>query len=278
MNLGVLHIRKSLIFLSLILSGCLSSYGQTYEVGIFLGGSNYQGDLAPDLVLGETHGAFGVQFRQNLSPYFAFNYSINYGKISGDDNNFSYLAQRNLNFHSSIVEGSFQVEFNFFKYAIGLKPKKFSPYLFTGLSVFTFDPRTTYNGNDVALRPLHTEGQGTYDGAPGLYPKNNFAIPIGAGFKIKLSRYFQMTIHGSYRTTFTDYLDDVSGTYADKEALSQQFGDLSVALSDRSGEKTGKYIGTKGRMRGNPQNNDWYIFAGFGITYIIKDPDCPRRY
>lgn len=168
MNFRLLHIRKLLICIPMLI-GSFVSFGQTYELGVFLGGSNYQGDLAPDLVLGETHGAFGIQFRQNLSPFFSFNYSANYANISGNDNNFSYLATRNLNFHSKIYEGSFQVEFNFFKYAVGLKPKKFSPYVFTGISVFAFDPRTTYNGNDVALRPLHTEGQGTYDGAPGEY-------------------------------------------------------------------------------------------------------------
>ena len=44
-----------------------------------------------------------------------------------------------------------------------------------------------------------------------------------------------------YRNTNTDYLDDVSGNYVNKGTTQT----VSKALADRSGEKTGVYIGTR---------------------------------
>jgi hypothetical protein len=251
------------------------SFAQSWEVGLFAGASNYQGDLAPDLVLSESHAALGLSLKQNISPYFAFTYNLNYGAISGNDNNFKPLAPRNLSFESNILEFSPQVEFNFFNFHLGLRPKKFTPYVFTGLSVFYFDPKTTYDGKKYSLRKMSTEGQGAIDGAPKRYNQLQLAIPIGGGLRFMLNENWHLYVHGSYRATFTDYLDDVSGTYVNLGLLSEKAGPIPAKLSDRSGEiNGGNYLSFPGKQRGNPTNKDWYIFTGITISYVIKDPSC----
>ena len=65
------------------------------------------------------------------------------------------------------------------------------------------------------LRPLGTEGQGS-EAYPGRKPYNNiaFCIPLGVGFKYNLNPSLNLGFEITYNFTTTDYLDDVSTTYA----------------------------------------------------------------
>src|SRR5687768_4422527 len=173
------------IFIFLLLP--FATFSQSWEIGLFGGASNYQGDLAPDIVLGETHPAVGLSVKQNLSPFFAFTYNLNFGSVSGNDNNFKYLVNRNLSFESNILEFSPRVEFNFFKFGLGLRPKRFTPYVFSGITVFYFDPRATMDGKEFNLRKMSTEGQGVVDGAPKKYSPLQIAVPIGGGMRFSLN-------------------------------------------------------------------------------------------
>ena len=65
------------------------------------------------------------------------------------------------------------------------------------------------------------------------------------------------------RKTFTDYLDDVSGTYPDWETT-QAFNKNTIKFTDRSKNASSNV----NKMRGNPRTKDWYFF--FGITLNIK--------
>ena len=246
----------------------------SWEVGAFLGVSNYQGDLAPDMVPSETHLALGIALRQNVNPYFAFTYELTYGRVSGNDNNFESLKTRNLSFYSDIVEIAPMVQFNFFHYALGLSPKHYTPYFMTGIAMFHFNPMTEYNGHTYTLQKLGTEGQGIVQGAPGKYQLWAFSVPMGLGMKFKINDQWNFDIHAAYRMTFTDYLDDVSGVYADRETIRQK-DKIAAALSDRSGEVNGQYIGYPGRQRGNPDNNDGYFFAGVSLFFVIPPEYCP---
>jgi opacity protein-like surface antigen len=266
---------KRLLYISILLFFVPAiGKAQDLEAGIFLGASNYQGDLAPDVVLGESHPAIGFAIKQNLSPYFAMRYELNYGTISANDTNSKSLKPRNLNFQSTLVDLSAQVEFNFYRFGVGLRPKRFTPYVFTGVSLFYFNPTTQFNGETEKLRLYTTEGQTVLDGAPKEYSNWQIAIPVGVGFKFNLSEKWNLFVHASYRLTFTDYLDDVGGYYPDKKALIEKASLLSAQLTDRSGEKNGKYVGYTGRMRGNPDNYDRYLFAGVTITRIIPNRIC----
>jgi hypothetical protein len=69
----------------------------------------------------------------------------------------------------------------------------------------------------------------------------------------------------SMRKTFTDYLDDVSGTYTNQDVMLQERGEVAAALSNRSigGERK------VGSDRGNSTQNDNYSFAQLTISYRI---------
>ena len=63
---------------------------QTLEAGILGGVSMYSGDLTPDgvgLYLQESHPAVGFFSRMNFSDKFGARFSVNFAKVSGDDNN-----------------------------------------------------------------------------------------------------------------------------------------------------------------------------------------------
>jgi hypothetical protein len=72
------------------------------------------------------------------------------------------------------------------------------------------------------------------------------------------------------RKTFTDYLDDVSKTYADPLILASENGPMSPVLADRSTLAFGENPDKTGLQRGNSTTKDWYSFAGVFITYKIK--------
>jgi len=139
--------------------------------------------------------------------------------------------------------------------------------------VFFYNPRTDYEGDWYDLQPLGTEGQGT-TGYPDRTPYSltQLAIPFGVGFKFSLSKNASLGIEYGIRKTFTDYLDDVSTTYADTSGLKAENTRIAMLLSDRSG----RYY-PEGYNRGDENNKDWYTFLGVTLTFKINgsSKDCP---
>ena len=69
------------------------------------------------------------------------------------------------------------------------------------------------------------------------------------------------------RKIFTDYLDDVSGSYVNLDALLLENGNLSAQMADRSlGE------GRASGSRGNGSTKDWYSMFGAMITFSLGKP------
>ena len=77
----------------------------------------------------------------------------------------------------------------------------------------------------------------------------------------------------SARKLFTDYIDDVSGNYADVRDIRGQRGELAAALADRSVEPK---IGLEGRQRGNGKNNDTFMLLNVGLMYYFGHIRCPQ--
>ncbi|MEO6758442.1 MAG: hypothetical protein ABIO24_03240, partial [Saprospiraceae bacterium] len=69
-----------------------------------------------------------------------------------------------------------------------------------------------------------------------------------------------------------DYIDDVSGTYADVRDIKAQRGEIAAAFADRSGEPK---IGLPGRQRGNGKKNDTYALVNIGVFYYFGSIRCP---
>ena len=250
------------------------------EVGIFLGGAYYIGDLNPLVHFGpQTKPAGGILFRYNINSRLALRANMLFGNIQADDALSTSPAQqqRNLNFRSRISEFSVQAEFNFLDYQIGNEKRKFSPYLFLGIAGFSFNPVAVYGNYKFTLQPLGTEGQGLPGGSSKKkYRLTQISIPFGVGIKTNLSKNIGLSIEWGMRKTFTDYLDDVSTNYYSPAVLAAARGAVAAAASDPSIGTDPVYTNV-GRQRGNPTTKDWYAFAGIGLTLKLKEkrPPCP---
>jgi hypothetical protein len=265
--------RKIVFSLLLLITSISSSVnGQSREMGIMLGVMNYKGDLQKATYASENNlPGFGFLYRRSYSNHWAFKTAISYGHIKADDaqSDDAFNQNRNLNFKSSILEGTGQFEFNFFPYQTANPSTIFTPYMSVGLSVFRFNPKAYYNGGYVELQPLGTEGQGTLANPDkDLYKRTNLAFVFGGGFKWKIGRRWSVVLESIVRKTYTDYLDDVSGVYADPNAIRVEYGKTAYYLSDRSIVKN--KAGNIGRQRGDNTNRDWYHFTGIQFTYTLS--------
>lgn len=252
-------------FLAVILL-CSNGFSQTkrrsfkqHELGFLIGGSYYIGDLNPRKHFNLTRPAGGIFYRYTPNYRYAFRGGINFGTIVGDDSQSDDQdqLQRNLNFKSNITEFNVMAEFNFLEYRISNDKYKFTTFLFLGADVFMFKPQAHMDVYWVDLQPLHTEGQKKG------YKLTQFSIPFGIGMKMNVSRMVGIGLEWGPRKTFTDYLDDVSGTYPDPDVI-PFVKNNAARLSDRS-KNAGSNVN---EQRGNPRTKDWYFF--FGVTLNIK--------
>jgi hypothetical protein len=269
--------KKALILFFTLIS--LYSYAQRSELGLFAGGSYYLGDLNPTRHFGNTSPAFGAVYRYNLNLRWALKFNAIYGTLVGDDaSKAGFDKERNLSFKSRLLDFSAQIELNFLPYFTGSGKYSFTPYIFTGLAVYSHNPRAKYNGEWYDLQPLGTEGQGTtaYPSRQ-TYALTQVAFPFGIGFKYSLTKHLCIGAEWSMRKTFTDYLDDVSTTYVDPIQLEAEKGPVAAALSNRALNTPGTPPIEPGKARGNSSTKDWYSFAGITLTMQIvtkKDHGC----
>ena len=71
------------------------------------------------------------------------------------------------------------------------------------------------------------------------------------------------------RKTFTDYIDDVSKTYYDNDAIKSHSGETAAHLADPSlPPREGQTLA--GEQRGDPRDRDAYMFAVFSLHYKIR--------
>lgn len=269
-NQNQIKMKKSIVFV-LALAFALSLSAQRSEVGLMLGTSYYLGDLNYSTHFGLTQPAGGLIYRYNLNPRWAMKMNALYGQVVGDDaSDVGENPQRNLSFKSHVLEFSAQMEHNFFRYFTGSKKSRFSPYIFGGVSIFSFNPKAEYDGEWYELQTLGTEGQGTTQYPERkLYSLTQVSFPFGIGFKYSLSRSVCIGGEWGLRKTFTDYLDDVSTTYADPDVLLAENTEIAMILADRRVQLDLDPF-EEGVQRGDSKNKDWYSFAGLFLTFKIK--------
>lgn len=249
------------------------SFSQRLSLNFFGGVANYEGDLQnkfftfsqPKLTIG---GGLSYQLSDRLSVRTG----ITFGAVTSDDKKNPNLAVRNLNFSTSITELHLAAEYDLFN----LDEASFTPYFFAGIAVYHFNPYTfDTTGTKYFLQPLSTEGQGFYlNRKP--YNLTQFAIPFGGGIKFPLNNSISIGLELGLRKLFTDYLDDVSTTYADPDMLLANRGPKAVELAYRGAElPNGATYPTANSKRGEPKNKDWYYFTG--ITLSLKLPGAGER-
>ncbi|RZJ79416.1 MAG: hypothetical protein EOO47_10865 [Flavobacterium sp.] len=252
--------------LSILISNI--SFAQQIELGLNAGGASYMGDLNqynPVKITGLSAGAF---VKVNFDPYWAVGLHYNYGKVKGADSlsKFAQERDRNLSFYTPLNEVSLLLNFNFIDLFSPAAKKRLSPYLFAGVGILNYEPKTKYQGEEYLLRLYNTEGQTEN------YKKFTVTIPFGGGVKYRYTEHLTIFGQAGFRSPLTDYIDDVSGVYPNRNSWPN--GGLGPVLSDRSGEKTGLYLGDPGTQRGDFRKRDNYMFVGIGISYTFVSQKC----
>ena len=185
-------------FFFALLSCCCftATQAQINELGVFVGGSNFIGDVGSTQYINPNSPALGLIYKWNKTPRHSWRFSYIQAKLIGNDKN-SDDKQRNsrqLDFQNNIKELSGGIEFNFFDFDLNKKlDKKISPYFFTGLSFLLFK-RMEYPST-------------TNSDANQVSSGKNYAIPLIIGVKSNLTSNFVLGFEIGARYSFTDDLD-----------------------------------------------------------------------
>lgn len=263
-------IHTIIILLSFILI-VRSSYSQEIDkslsIALYPGIINYQGDLNPNsFTFQKIHLSTGIVLRKPLGRWLAVRAGAGFGKLEAADKwNRDYLKCRNLSFKSNITEAHIALEFTF----PDISTHKISPYVHSGIAVFHFNPWAyDSEGKKIFLKHLSTEGQGLPE-YPGQkpYKLTQAAFVFGGGLKFSITNAFIIGIEMSQRKTFTDYLDDLSSDYVDRDVLYNARGPKAIELSYRcnSTDENRPLYPNQGDQRGNPHEMDWYYFVGINL-------------
>lgn len=263
-----------------------SNFEKHSDISFGIGTSNYYGDIAPfnrpiQSTLQNIRWNASFNFTRHFSPHLSGRVGFTWARIAADDNKFEgvpglgQLYMRNAHFRNDIKELAVTGIYNLIPESRSFRNRdKIIPYVFAGIAVFHHNPEakvpTDYVGSEasvgewVSLQPLSTEGQGLngYPNQP--YNLISVSIPFGVGIRYKLNRTWDLGFEAGVRYTFSDYLDDVGGYYADPQDL-LQVSTLSAAMGHRENEKiaalSGKdreafirnYYATQG-TKGSPPN------------------------
>jgi hypothetical protein len=272
---------RKLLFIFVLATAPFVGFGQyLWDFGGHVGASNYLGemggkagtrkDFVADMKLSKTQFTFGAFGRYKVNPILAVKLAADWTRIGGAD----YLSSnpgrvgRNLSFQDDIIDMELTAQVFFvdvpdlghtYRYR-----NDFRMYAFAGIGGFYYNPKTHYDGHWVPLRPLQTEGK--------HYGIINASIPLGIGLYFTIDKKHRIGWEFNWRTTFTDYLDDVSTVYADPANLSSA---EAIALANRRGELPASaapdarnYL--PGTKRGDPSHNDTYLTMSLNYSYIIR--------
>ena len=236
-------------------------YGPT--VGLGVGMFKFYGDIL-DANYGNpliSNIGYDLHVHQQLNSFLTAKFYVLFGTLSANERS----ANRNLNFKSKITVGGFALMYNFDQ----LLPKDriVSPFISLGIESVEFHSKTDlYDefGNeynywaDGSIRNMPESDPNAanaiiiqrdyfyetdmrelnYDGN-GKYPERTFAIPLGVGAKMHMTKNIDFTVGTSFHFTFSDLIDNVN--------------------SKSSGER----LGSQTRNGGN----DNFLMTSFSVSY-----------
>lgn len=236
---------------------------QVMEVGVAGGLAYYIGDIVPGRHFEQSDFAFGASLRYYQNSRWAFRFQYSNINISASDANSFVRPERGLAFSSKVNDFALLAEFNFFDYMTGGKSRigKVSPYIFGGLSFFTFNP---VHPDGTELQPLKTEGA-TYN----LY---SFSIPFGLGVKYSLGKRIGVTLEWRIHKTFTDYLDDIHGIYPQNDVV----GTNGYNYTDPNNNYEPGMQRGHGTAESILVNSDWFSMLGLTISYKFNLPQSKK--
>lgn len=267
-------------------------HAQNLRLHVAGGMANYTGDIQEktiDLRQAKWAATFGCTY--DITDRIALRADYSVAKVGADDkkSNKRALLARNLNFFTQLNEFTLTTSYDFFRF------RDYQLYVFGGVGVYSFNPYTFDSLNKkIFLAPLSTEGQGLPE-YPDRHPykTTQFNIPFGGGIKYIASDNFYIALEISTRKLFTDYLDDLSTTYADYNKLLMERGAQAVALAFRADELPphNRSYPKENALRGYSSGKDGYYFiqlrASFAISWfdnssgsggVLRRLGCPSRF
>lgn len=250
------------------------------EFGGSIGLAHYFGDLNTTANISKPKFSAGIFFVKQFNNYVGLKVAADYARLGYSDiySQNEVQRRRNLSFNTNLWEASLSGYFNFFKFMPGVEGYHYTPYVSLGIGVFSYDPYAYLGGQKYYLRTLGTEGQGrdtSLNRSP--YSTMGVSFPLTVGFKYSINSSINVFGEIGYRFTNTDYIDDVSTTYADPlsfPTLPDGSPSPEFLLQDRSYEY-GTPIGVKGRQRGNSLQKDAYVMLHFGVSVNLSSYKCP---
>ncbi|KLT71741.1 MULTISPECIES: DUF6089 family protein [Flavobacterium] len=188
----------------------LTLSAQINEIGVFLGGSNFVGDVGKTTYIAPEKPAFGILYKWNRSPRHSYRFSYTQSTVIGNDldSKETGRSNRGYKFKNNIKELSAGLEFNFFDFNLHDYHPKVTPYLFSGLSFFNYDDLYISGGQTRKIKN-----------------SNSFAIPIILGIKSNITPHLILAAEAGVRYTFTDNIDGSNPSNGNLAPL--RFGNLN---------------------------------------------------
>jgi len=189
---------------------CITSFGQIHEIGVFVGGSNYIGDVGTMDYFAPNDMALGILYKWNKSTRHSWRFSYKMASITAKDveSNAPNRNLRGFEIKNDIKELSAGLEFNFLDFDLHQSDFVWSPYVYTGLSAFVYDETYIINKENEED-----------------YQDYSFAIPMVVGIKAKITNHLVLGLETGARYTFTDNLDGSNPENENFETL--KFGNLN---------------------------------------------------
>jgi hypothetical protein len=209
-----------LIYFIVFLGHPFSAAAQQFEIGMFVGGSNYIGDLEyPERFLSQTGIAYGGLVRYNIDPNWTVSGGFKIGLLQGSDAN-TRNEIRGFSFTNDFSEVSVLLEWNFLGSPAVSRNGTFSarvePYLFIGgaIAFCTVKPKMP------PFTFLDSERK-----------EKVFALPAGGGLKFRLSEEFTCGLELGNRFTNSDFLDGFSHNVNPKTKDWYLFGGVTLSYT-----------------------------------------------
>jgi hypothetical protein len=179
---------------------------------LYLGGSNFIGDVGATDYIAPKNLTIGGIYKWNRSPRHSYRISLLFSELEGIDKNSDDPSRqiRGLEFNSQIIELSAGMEFTFLDFNLHKGGFVSTPYLYTGVTVTKHD--NFFLANSGQLEPEGTESFA-------------YGIPMVVGYKAAIAQHFVLAFEIGARYTFSDEID---GSVPDAEELqSKSFGNLN---------------------------------------------------
>lgn len=177
----------------------ISASGQrNSDYGIFAGVSYYMGDINPGRLMYSPLPAGGILYRYNFHPRQALRGNIFYGRLMGDDRDFTndFQTTRDSSFSGSVGEFAVQFEFNFLPYTTQGRLWDFTPYFAAGAGVAKINSLTSAGIRTNTIQPV---------------------IPFSIGFKVNIYKNMGLEAEYGFRKTFYDNFDGLNDPVAQED-------------------------------------------------------------